>query len=208
MNLLERTRLPVTARPAPRFTTADVSRLNEGIRGNMTTHFLALSPDDRRLRFGTSLSIEAIAAYVDRIDFDRDAVFGVLDDALAIVGVAHVAFSDDCAEFGISVLPDHRGRGAGAALFARGVAHARNRSVPTVFMHCLAENTAIMRIARKSGMHIIAEAGDADAHLALAPASAASITGEYLTDQLALFDYALKSHVAAWRGINAALKGH
>ena len=62
-----------------------------------------------------------------------------------------------------------------------------------------------MRIARKSGMDIVAAAGDADAYLALSPASAASITGEYLTDRLALYDYALKAHVATWKGINAAL---
>ena len=199
--------MPVDRHDQPRFTAAEIQRLNDSARSLLTTHFLTLPAEDRRLRFGASLSAEAIAAYVDGIDFERDAVFGVFDDSLASVGVAHVAFGDGVAELGLSVLPSQRGRGAGGALFARAVAHARNRSVPTVFMHCLAENTAMMHIARKSGMQIIYAAGDVDAHLALSPASAASITGEFLTDRLALYDDALKAHVAAWKGVNAALKG-
>jgi GNAT superfamily N-acetyltransferase len=196
-------------RPTDRstFSTIEVQRLTDGARTALTAHFLALSADDRRLRFGASISAERIAAYVAEIDFGRDAVFGVFDDELALVGVAHVAFLDDAAELGISVLPEHRGRGAGRALFARAAEHARNRFVPRLFMHCLAENAAIMHIARTSGMELVVEAGDADAHLALSPASPASVTGEYLTDRLALFDYALKAHVATLKGISSALAG-
>ena len=187
------------------FSTIEVQRLSEISRPALMAHFLALSTEDRRLRFGASLSAERIEAYIAEIDFGCDAAFGVFDDELALVGVAHLAFLDDTAELGISVLPDHRGRGAGRALLARAAEHARNRFVPRLFMHCLAENAAIMHIARTSGMEIVVEAGDADAHLALSPASPASVTGEYLTDRLALFDYALKAHVATLKGINSAL---
>jgi GNAT superfamily N-acetyltransferase len=186
--------------------TVAVQRLKETARPALEAHFLALSPEDRRLRFGTPLAAEAVAAYVDRIDFDRDAVFGVHDNDLELVGVAHVAFGEALAELGLSVLPSHRGRGAGTALFDRAAAHARNRFVPRLFIHCLAENGAIMRLARRSGMDIVIDAGDADAHIELSPASPASITGELLTDHLALYDYALKAHVAQWKGFNAALE--
>ena len=184
-----------------------VQRLDGRARPALLAHFLALLPEDRRLRFGSPLSSELIARYVDRIDFDQDAVFGVHDLSLLLVGVAHVAFLDDHAELGLSVLPGHRGRGVGSALFERGAAHARNRSVPRLYMHCLNENAAIVHIARKFGMHIVAEAGEADAHLELPPASARSIAGEFVTDRLALYDYALKSHVATWKGVNTALSG-
>jgi GNAT superfamily N-acetyltransferase len=197
--------MPRDARQQYRFTATEVHRISDGARSALRTHFLALPPGDRRLRFGASLSDAAVASYVDGIDFGRDAVFGIHDDALATVGLAHLAFGDGIAELGISVLPKLRGLGAGAALFARAASHARNRFVPTVFMHCLTENAAMMHIARKAGMQIVCESGDADAHLALSPASPASITGEYLTDQLAIFDYALTAHVATWKGINAAL---
>jgi GNAT superfamily N-acetyltransferase len=185
--------------------TIPVQRLGEGARASLTAHLHALTAADRRLRFGSTLSPEGITAYSDGIDFGRDAVFAVHDDRLALLGVAHAAFGDDFAELGLSVLPAHRGRGIGTALFERAAAHARNRSVARLYMHCLAENVAIMRIARRFGMAVVTEAGDADAHVALPPASAASITDEFVTDRFALYDYALKSHVAAWRGVNAAL---
>jgi GNAT superfamily N-acetyltransferase len=187
--------------------TGAVQRLNEGARAMLTAHFLALPADDRRLRFGASLSADAIAGYVDRIDFDRDTVFGVFDDDLTLIGVAHTAFAEDCAELGISVLPTHRSRGVGSALFARAAERARNRSISNLLMHCLSENAAIMHIARKSGMRIVAAAGDVDAHLALSPASPASITGEFLTDRIALYDYALKARIAKWKAVTAAWEG-
>ena len=187
--------------------TTLVQRLDKRARAALLAHFLALAPEDRRLRFGSSLSAGLIAQYVGRIDFERDAAFGVHDMSLLLVGVAHVAVVDDYAELGLSVLPGHRGRGVGSALFERGAAHAQNRSVPRLYMHCLNENAAVVHIARKFGMHIVVEAGEADAHLELPPASAGSIAGELVTDRLALYDYALKSHVASWKGFNAALAG-
>jgi GNAT superfamily N-acetyltransferase len=188
-------------------STVTVQRLSEHSSGPLLVHFLALSSEDRRLRFGSSLSEEGIGAYVRRIDFDRDAAFGVHDDSLRLVGVAHLALLEDHAELGLSVLPGHRGRGLGSALFERGAAHARNRFVPTLFMHCLRENAAIVHIARRFGMRIVVDYGEADAHIDLPPASAESIAGEFVTDRLALYDYALKSHVAAWKGVATALEG-
>src|SRR5262245_23734498 len=117
--------------------TIVVHRLNESARAALRVHFLALSSEDRRLRFASTLSAESVIAYVDGIDFDRDAVFGVRDDSLRLVGVAHVAFGDDVAELGLSVLPAHRGHGVGSALFDRAVAHARNRFVGRLYMNCL-----------------------------------------------------------------------
>jgi GNAT superfamily N-acetyltransferase len=187
--------------------TVAIQRLNENARAALVAHLLALPTEDRRLRFGASLSPESIAAYADKIDFDRDAVFAVHDDHLALVGVAHVAFGDDLAELGLSVLPAHRGHGVGGALFERAAAHARNRFIPRLFMHCLKENAPIMRIARRFGMAIVTDSGDADAHLELPPASPASITGEFVTETFALYDHALKTHTAAWKRINAALLG-
>lgn len=183
-----------------------VQHLGAGARPALHAHFLALPPEDRRLRFGSSLSATAMAAYVDGIDFDRDELFGVHDDRLVLVGVAHLGFGEDVAELGLSVVPTHRGRGTGSALFARAAERARNRRAARLFMYCLRENRAIMRIAQRFGMGIVTDAGDAGAHLELASPSAASITGEIVTNRLALCDYALKAHIAAWRGLAAALE--
>ena len=188
-------------------TTIHVQRLNEGMRGELSVHSLALSTEDRRLRFGGPMAAEGIDHYVDGIDFERDAVFGVHDDRLALVGVAHVAFTDSLAELGLSVLSGHRDRGVGSALIERAVAHARNRSTRRLFMHCLRENAAIIHIAQKLDMDVVTAFGEADAHLELPQATAASRTGEFVTDKLAIYDYALKAQVAARKRINTTLEG-
>jgi GNAT superfamily N-acetyltransferase len=159
-------------------TTFPVRRLNGAMRATLLAHLLELPMRDRSLRFGTALAPTVIAAYTDGIDFERDAVFVVHDARVVPVGTAHVAFEDDLAELAFSVLPTHRCRGIGSALFKHAVAHARSRRVPRLYMHCLAENAPVMRIARKFGMHIVVGAGDADAYLTLQLASLAWIAIE------------------------------
>jgi len=149
----------------------DIAQLDDGMRASLVAHFLALPGKDLALRFGTPLPPRSIAAYVDRIDFGRDAVFGTHDDQRVLTGVAHVAFVDDFAEVGLSVLPAHRSRGLGRAMFERAMAHARNRSIPRLIMHFLWSNLPIMRIARRFRMHIVANAGEARAELDLPPRS-------------------------------------
>lgn len=147
--------------------TIAIQRLNESVRATLTAHFLALSMKDRSLRFGTSLAPTAIASYVDRIDFDRDAVLGIRDDQGTLVGAAHMALEDDLAELGLSVLPMYRRRGMGTALFRHAMAHACNGRVATLIMHFLRDNQPIMRMARRFRMNIVADACDARAHLDL-----------------------------------------
>jgi GNAT superfamily N-acetyltransferase len=152
------------------------------------------------------MSGEAIARYVERIDFDTDAVFGVHDDELALAGVAHVGFTEDLAELGVSVLPAHRGHGIGSALLARAADHVRNRFVTRLFMHCLAENAAMLHIARKLGMTICVDAGEAEAFVKLPPADPVSVTGEFVEQRLALFDYALKAQAIRVKEFESALR--
>ena len=172
----------------------------------LEAHFLALEAEDRRLRFGLPLGDSALRAYVARIDFERDAAFGILDDDLMLVAAAHVARERVQAELGVSVLPGFRGRGYGGALLARALQRARNWGVGAMFMHCLSENGAMMHLARKQGMDIVAESGEADAWLKLPPADASSHFGEVFAQRVALFDHALKAQAVAARRLAQALK--
>ena len=174
----------------------ELSRLD---RVSLESHLLALGSEDRRLRFGVPLNDSAVRAYVARIDFERDALFGVYDDALKLIGAAHVARSGGHAELGVSVLAPHRGRGIGAPLLTRAHLRARNWGVRALFMHCLIENAAMMHLARKQEMKIECEAGEADAWLKLPPADAGSHFGEVFAERVALFDYALKQG-RSWLG--------
>ena len=161
-------------------------RLRPMERGALLAHFTALDAEDRRLRFGSAISDDGIRSYVGRIDFERDGLFAVQDDQLRLVAVAHIAHDTSPAEMGLSVLRGWRGRGLGGALFARAVTFLRNRGVPSVFMHCLAENAAIVHLARKSGMRLAYSGSESDAHLELEPATADSYVTEWLDDQRGL----------------------
>jgi len=185
--------------------TIPIRELSRAERPALIEHFLKLGSHDRRLRFGTPLSDHAVREYVERIDFAQDAVFAIADDELHLLGVAHLARAEGHAELGVSVLEGQRGRGIGGALLARAHLHARNWGVNALLMHCLTENAAMMRLARRQDMDIVAESGEADAWLKLPPADAASHFGALFAQRVALFDHALKSQLAATRRLAAAL---
>ncbi|VVE70996.1 GCN5 family acetyltransferase [Pandoraea captiosa] len=183
-------------------TSGDIHRLQR--------HFLALGEEDRLLRFGQAVSDDVITRYVASIDFSRDSVFGVYDDNLALVAVAHVAQLPEgkngrVAEFGVSVLESARGRGIGSRLFERAAIHCRNKRVDTLYMHCLSRNARMMRIAKKAGMQINFAYGEADGYLSLPPADTHSMLSEMMQEQIAAFDYALKRQLRNARRLVGAL---
>jgi hypothetical protein len=184
-----------------------VLQLAETHRAALLTHFLALGGEDRRLRFGQHIADDLVRRYVDGVDFERHGVFGVLGEDLALLGVAHLVAQGSSAEFGLSVLPEARGRGIGKLLFERMVEYARNRNVRSLFMHCLAENDAMMHIARRYGMQVILAGGEVEAYMALPPADPLSVANEMLEQRVALFDFALKSQIMSARRLSDAVIG-
>jgi GNAT superfamily N-acetyltransferase len=182
-----------------------IRQLTEFDRTSLERHFLLLGAEDRRLRFGMALPDIALRGYVERIDLVRDAVFAATDDDLAIVAAAHLAHNGSDGELGLSVLPPHRARGLGSALLTRAHTHARNLGLRVLFVHCLAENGAMMHIARRDGMRIVAQDAEADAFLELEPADTVSRVSEALEQAVALFDYALRSPLRGPRAIARAM---
>jgi GNAT superfamily N-acetyltransferase len=178
-------------------TMISTRRLHSADRGALAAHLLALSSEDRRLRFGGPSSDDTLRDYVGRIDFDRDAVFGFLAEDLSLGGAAHVAVVDGVAELGLSVLAAYRRRGIGMALFQRASEFARNHSIRTLLARCLTENAAMMRIARKSGMKIVTGRGVLEAHLQLLPLDARTVATEFLQESLALFESGLEARLPA-----------
>jgi len=183
---------------------AIVRELTRLDRPALERHFLSLGSDDRRLRFGIALS-DRRCARTSRASISARCGIRGSGRGLHLLGAAHLARGKGYAELGISVLPGHRGRGIGGALLARAHTHARNWGVRTLFMHCLTENGAIMHLARKQGMQIAAEAGEADAKLLLPPADALSYLGAAFEQRVALFDHALKTQLASAKRLAEAL---
>ena len=162
-------------------------------RDEIIEHLLSLSADDRRLRFGAPASDSAVAHYVEGIAFGRDAVFGVRDEANALVGMTHVAQAAELAELGLSVAEAQRGRGFARAMFRRAALHARNRGISELYAHCLAENAAILHLARKAGLRIVVDGLQRDAWLAPGSAMPPSIGEQLLPSPLALVEDTLRS---------------
>ena len=166
-------------------------------RERITDHLLALQPHDRYLHFGYAANDEQIRRYADGLDFDRDEIFGIYNRKLELIAMAHLAFSTDpdlrsCAEFGVSVALQARGRGYGSRLFDRAVMHARNEGVDLLFIHALSENTAMIRIARNAGALVERDGSETEAYLRLPPATMDSRMSEIVEEQLAQTDYRLK----------------
>jgi GNAT superfamily N-acetyltransferase len=197
--------LPSADKPSVR-----IKELRERDRRRLLRHFLALDDSDRLLRFGTVLSDELIERYVQRIDFIHDSVFGVYGGWLhSLVGVGHLAFvpreqmpviggtttKSRMAEFGVSVSAEARGRGIGSKLFERAIIHCRNEDVDTLYMHYLTSNQTMMHLARKAGMEIHREYGEADAYLTVPPPDPRSVLREAMQEQVAVIDYRFRKHM-------------
>lgn len=190
--------------------TVLVKQLAERDRRRMLKHFMGLDDSDRLLRFGTVLPDEQIEVYVGKIDFSRDAVYGVYNRMFKLVAVGHLAFApkeklpagasttkNTIAEFGVSVSKSARGLGIGSKLFERAAIHCRNSDVDTLYMHCLSSNQTMMHIAKKAGMEIQRDRGEADAYLRLLPPNPATMMQEAIEEQVATIDYNLKANKRA-----------
>ena len=174
-----------------------IRSLGPAHRAKIAEHLLALEEHDRYLRFGYMASDEQVRQYVEKLDFERDEVFGIFNRWLELIAMAHLAFSDRpnataCAEFGVSVAQKARGRGYGARLFDRAVMHARNEGVELLFVHALSENKAMLQIARHAGATLERDGPETEAHLRLPPATLESRVTELVEERMAETDYQLK----------------
>jgi RimJ/RimL family protein N-acetyltransferase len=166
-------------------------------RGRIERHLLALSPQDRYLRFGYAAQDTHIERYVAGLDFDRDEIFGIYNRKLQLLAVAHLAYSVDaefqsCAEFGVSVSASARGRHYGSRLFERAAMHASNDGVHLMFIHALNENSAMLNIARKAGATVERDGMESEAFLYLPKATLDSRMTELVEEQLGQTDYRIK----------------
>lgn len=174
-----------------------IRSLGPSHRERVVAHLLKLDEGDRYLRFGYAASDEQVRRYAMQLDFERDDIFGIYNRRLELIAMAHLAFAShpehkNCAEFGVSVLKQARGRGYGGRLFNRAVIHARTKGVAMMFIHALSENTAMLRIARKAGATIKRDGSESEAYLQLPPASLDTHMASLMTEHIGEVDYQFK----------------
>ena len=181
-------------------TWVPIRSLGRRHRHRMIDHLLALEPRDRYLRFGYAPSDEQIRKYALGIDFTRDEVLGIFNRRLRLIAVAHLAYglppqgepARTMAEFGVSVLPQSRGRGLGRRLFEAAALHARNRGIDTLFIHALSENRAMLRIAARAGALVERDGSESAAWLRLPPDTVGSQVEQALERHLGELDFQFK----------------
>ncbi|MGI4815018.1 MAG: GNAT family N-acetyltransferase [Janthinobacterium lividum] len=191
---------PTTQRPlhaGKRLARITLKTLGSTDRQLLLEHFLQLDEEDRMLRFGALLSDRSIGNYVRGIDFSNDTVLGAFDSELRLAGVGHLGFleptdGERTAELGVSVLKSARGQGLGSRLFNRAAVRCRNAGVSTLYMHCLSRNATMTHIAVKAGMQIQRAYGESDAYLTLPPGDQASVFGELIEEQAALYELTVR----------------
>lgn len=169
-----------------------IAQLGPHHRGRVLQHLRALTERDLRLRFGYAVTDAALRAYVKKLHFSRDAIFGIFDGAAELLAFGHLGFDKDAssktAEFGISVLQAARRRRFGLRLLHRAAVHARNRGATQLMMTYMPENDALKHLAERAGMQLIPDVYEPRALLALEPPTAASLMDETFSEILAAID--------------------
>jgi RimJ/RimL family protein N-acetyltransferase len=178
--------------PSPNTTRPLVAQLGSHHRDRVLQHLHALPPHDLWLRFGYAVTDEALRLYVRKLHFNRDALFGIFDDAAELLALGHLGFGNSASskttEFGISVLPHARRRGFGMQLLHRAAVHARNRGAPCLMMNYVPENDALRQLAERAGMHLEPDTEEPRAYLRLEPPTAVSLMDETFSETLAAID--------------------
>jgi ribosomal protein S18 acetylase RimI-like enzyme len=174
-------------------------------RRRVVDHLLSLDDRDRYLRFGYAASDEQIRHYALSLDFARDEVLGIFNRRLQLIALAHLAYGlplagepgRTMAEFGVSVLPQARGRGLGRRLFETAALHARNRGIDTLFIHALSENRPMLRIATAAGAIVERDGNESEAWLRLPPDTFGSQVEQALERHLGELDFQFKRQAQA-----------
>lgn len=169
-----------------------IAQLGPHHRARVLQHLRALSAHDLWLRFGYTVTDEALRLYVRHLHFSRDALFGIFDEAAELLALGHLGFDKNAqsrtAEFGVSVLPDARRQGLGLRLLQRAAMHARNRGATRLMMTYLPENDALKHLAQRAGMHLVPDSYEPRAYLSLDAPTAASLMDETFSEMLAAID--------------------
>lgn len=114
-----------------------------------------LDPQDVKLRFG---SLHSTPRYLlpSRGAANQGAAFGALDAAGAILGVANLEYvNSDLAEAAVIVRSDYKRHGIGRSLLEQTIKRAVEDGASQVTGYVLAENKAMLSLARAMGFQSI-----------------------------------------------------
>ena len=129
-----------------------IRKLWIGEAGIYRNHLLRLDRDSRHNRFGGAVSGEFIESYVTTTFSLNSVIHGFFVDGV-LRGAAELrplgpTFARE-AEVAFSIETEWQSHGVGSALLERTLLAARNRTIKTLHMACLANNRRMQDLARK-----------------------------------------------------------
>lgn len=145
---------------------ADMSAANSGVapataifrkltildKPQLIDHLFRLDKESLRLRFGATLSRDALLAHAEGCFAAACTLHGCFEDG-ELRGVAELRLDRlwfaRSAEAAFSVEPAYRDHGVATELFARTLRTARNRGVRQLLISCLTWNKPMQALARK-----------------------------------------------------------
>src|SRR5471030_251272 len=154
-------------------------------RDAVRNFYLALSTDDRRKRFCCTLSDETISKYVDGLDFTRHTILGAFDEHAQLIGLAELALGAEKSEMAFSVRQDMRCQWIGTKLMERLLLRARICGVRKVLVMFLSENTPMRKMAKRAGMLVETDDGEAYAAQELLAPNAEELASWFIDEAIA-----------------------
>jgi acetyltransferase len=112
-------------------------------------------------------------ARYSQIDYDREMTFVAVlarpSEGKRLLGQVRAVCDPDQiqAEFAIQVSSEYQGRGLGRALLGKLIAYLRSRGVKVLVGLCLAENRAMVQLARSTGFGLSSASPDGQLELRL-----------------------------------------
>ena len=181
-----------------------IRELYEKESENVQAFLLALSEQDRYLRFGRPMTDAALRQYGARIDWDESVLLGAFDKHAELVGILELADIGTLSEIAIAVAPAYRARGVGKALMDRALLKAKVRGRDKVVLLCQRSNEPMRRLARSAGLEASVEEGEISGSLELAEAGLADITEDATRAAIGNATYATLLATRAWADLFAS----
>ena len=130
-------------------------------------HINSLPAEDKYLRFGFQANENQIRKYVEKslqtetTRTNADMWYAIKFNG-EIVATLHIAIRGDLAEFAFTTAPEHRNKGLGQMLFARGFQLVTEFSITKIYMFMLTKNQPMKHIAKKFGLAVVTEGSDSE----------------------------------------------
>lgn len=168
----------------------------------MIDHLKRLSPEDRHMRFGTSIQDDRIERYVKETIKVGDHLFAIFAEDGEIAGLLHMprdVHDNQGFEIGISVDEKYRKSGFGGELFKKAISFAKTLGAKHIYTYCLSENKAMQKLAKKNGLNVMLEYGDVTGKLQLGEQGGFNHLNSLIefatTEQMMIFDAGMQSAV-------------